>query len=252
MEITIKSGLDNIIICGKTMKYNNYINPLTIKITIMTCKILIVVISCQQHRHLWKEILNRGLDNIIIICGKTMKHNYSLEDNILYLNCNDGYEGLPEKIIYTINAILKIPKFQKYTHIMKIDDHDTKFNNSLNYKLENEPTINLKNPFNNYMHDYLGQRLHTRILRDWHINKCTPLSYWNTRYYTGMSTPYLDGGSSYILSRRALICVSYEYKFSDIETIRENHIWEDLMIALILKKYHIYPKKIPHLIIGDK
>tara|TARA_B110000967_G_C18594613_1_gene416164 strand:+ start:220 stop:423 length:204 start_codon:yes stop_codon:yes gene_type:complete len=67
-----------------------------------------------------------------------------------------------------------------------------------------------------------------------------------------MSTPYLDGGSSYILSRRALICVSYEYKFSDIETIRENHIWEDLMIALILKKYHIYPKKIPHLIIGDK
>ena len=64
MEITIKSGLDNIIICGKTMKYNNYINPLTIKITIMTCKILIVVISCQQHRHLWKEI---WLQDLIIL-----------------------------------------------------------------------------------------------------------------------------------------------------------------------------------------
>lgn len=218
----------------------------------MTCEVLIVVVSCQKHKHLWEEILNRGINNIIIICGKKMEVDYSLENRILYLNCNDGYEGLPEKIIYAINAILNITEFQKYTHIMKVDDHDNKFNDSLNKKLKNEPNINFKNPFSGYIHDYLGQRLHTHILRDWHINKCAPSSHWNTQPYMGPTTNYLDGGSSYLLTRRAMEYIVLEYNLNNIERLRKEHIWEDLMIALTLKKYNIFPRKIPKLVIGDK
>ena len=218
----------------------------------MTCKVLIVVMSCKKHKHLWGEILDRGINNLIIICGKKMDVDYSLENRILYLNCNDGYEGLPEKMIYAINAILKIPKFQTYTHIMKVDDHDNKFNNSLNEKLKNETNINLKDPFSSYIYDYLGQRLHSYILRNWHINKCDPSSPWNTQPYMGPSTNYLDGGSSYILTRRAMEYIILEYNFNNIETLQKEHIWEDLMIALTLKKYNIFPKQIPPLVIGDK
>jgi len=133
-----------------------------------------------------------------------------------------------------------------------VDDHDNEFNSSLNESLVNENNINLKDPISGYTYDYLGQRLHTYILRDWHINKCDPASHWNTQPYIGPFTNYLDGGSSYILTRRAIEFITLEYNFNNIETLRKEHIWEDLMIALILKKYNIFPKQIPPLVIGDK
>ena len=30
----------------------------------MTCEVLIVVMSCKKHKHLWREILDRGTHNI--------------------------------------------------------------------------------------------------------------------------------------------------------------------------------------------
>jgi hypothetical protein len=237
----------------------------------MVANILILITSCYKHKYLWDKILKKGFDNILIICGGELKKinqfidkkgsesikknegiEYLLDGKILYLNCNDMYEGLPEKIIYAINAILEIEKFKNYTHIMKIDDHDNEFDYSLNNKIANHIDINLKTPSQEFLYDYLGQRLHTYIVPNWHINKCSSSSHWNKKYYNGPVTPYLDGGSSYILSRKAMEIIRNKYNLSNKNYIRKEHIWEDLMVALILKENNIYPKVIPNLVIGDK
>tara|TARA_Y100000741_G_scaffold340006_1_gene301255 strand:- start:2 stop:679 length:678 start_codon:yes stop_codon:yes gene_type:complete len=224
----------------------------------MKANILIVIISCEKHKHIWGKIFKKGLDNIIIICGKESitKNNegkeYILDGKILYLNCNDNYEGLPEKIIYAINSILEIEKFKNYTHVMKIDDHDNNFDYTLNDKIASHIDINSINSSQEFLYDYLGQRMHTYIMPNWHINKCSPSSHWNKKSYDGPITPYLDGGSSYILSRKAMEIIRNKYNFIDINSIRDKHIWEDLMIALILKENNIYPRVIPNLVIGDK
>lgn len=223
----------------------------------MKANVLIVITSCKKHKHLWDKILKRGLDNIIIICGKELGNDkkgseYLLDGKILYLNCNDKYEGLPEKMVYAINSILEIEKFKNYTHIMKIDDHDNVFDCTLNDKIANHTEINSITSSQEFLYDYIGQRVHTYIVPNWHINKCSPSSHWNKKCYNGPITPYLDGGSSYILSRKAMEIIRNKYNFIDINHIREKHIWEDLMIALILKENNIYPRVIPNLVIGDK
>ena len=54
----------------------------------------------------------------------------------------------------------------------------------------------------------------------------------------------------YLSEKKAMnIITSYYEKEDDIYNY---HIYEDLMIALILNEYKIYPKKIPKIIEGDK
>ena len=38
----------------------------------------------------------------------------------------------------------------------------------------------------------------------------------------------------------------------NVEEIYQHYIYEDLMIALILRKYNIYPQRISAIIVGDK
>ena len=67
--------------------------------------ILVIILSCQKNKHLWKNKLNE-INNSIIICGDGhLNQDFLLDDRILYLKCNDLYDGLPEKIICMINSI---------------------------------------------------------------------------------------------------------------------------------------------------
>ena len=58
------------------------------------------------------------------------------------------------------------------------------------------------------------------------------------------------GQCGYILSRNAMNIISNEY--TSVSDIHKSHIYEDTMIALILRKHHIFPKKINKIIVGDK
>lgn len=208
-------------------------------------KILLVIMSCYKHSHLWDNIKKNMNDNLIIFIGGATETYYNDDKKILHLACNDFYEGLPEKILYTINKILELEQFNDITHILKIDDHDNKFTKEAIdnlYQIED---------LNNY--DYIGQRVHDHPGQTtFHFNKVTKYSYWDDRKYEGEYVPFLDGGTTYILSRKAMTIINEEFKIIGINTIRRDEIYEDVMIAKILHKHNILPKVIHYGIIGDK
>jgi hypothetical protein len=219
--------------------------------------ILPVILSCKKNKHLWENIIEK-IPDCLIFCGdETLETNYLLETNILYLKCNDFYEGLPEKIIAMLNVINTDPIFSDITHIIKIDDHDTKIKENFKQSIKlNEQLI-----VNNH---YLGQRINRpyRIgyLRKptlvvdvkWHFGKCSPLSDWNFKPYTGKYVDWADGGCGYILSKYAINCICILYDFNNLFKIKEYHIYEDVMIGLIMNKCNIKPLLIHNIFEGDK
>lgn len=203
---------------------------------------LIVILSCQENSHLWENILKKH-NNTIIFCGDPkLKKKFVLKDRILYLQCEDTYDHLPTKVIMMIYAILHIHKFSHITHIFKLDDHDTQFNNKITKTIKN--TINING-------NYYGQRIiRGSGSRRWHYGKCPKTSLWYNKPYMGKFVPWCDGGNGYILSRKSmqiiLNCIP------DIKSVYKEHIYEDLMISILLHKNKIYPKKIKKIIVGDK
>ena len=186
--------------------------------------LLYLFVSCKKNINNSNNRINTMMkrlkikDYIIIVGGDENKYNDNT--HILHINCNDHYEGLPEKIIKTYNFIYKNPIFSKYTFLVKMDD-DT---------IINKPINNLD------LCDYGGYiNNNPNSSRDWHIGKCNNKSVWNNKQYDGIFVPYCLGGYSYILSFRIL---SY---FVNINNYNDE-IYEDLFIGKILNRNKIYPK----------
>lgn len=203
-----------------------------------------MIISCDNDifsdKTLWNKIASKNINNYLIISGKKITKNYILENKNLYLNCNDYYEGLPEKILCGIKAILNIEKFNNITHIMKIDIKN--FINEMNNKVIEK----INNIIKHTPYDYMGQIINSWVLanRGYALNRCSPNSTWNNKKYSGKFPKKWIDGESYILSRKALmIIVEYFSKYNKLY-ISQNFIAEDVMIALILLDHNIYPKKI--------
>jgi hypothetical protein len=139
-----------------------------------------------------------------------------------------------------LKAILEIAIFSDITHIFKVDDWDTRIESDIHEKVKDI-----------IISDYCGQRLNTGVgPRAYHCNKCPLDSKWRNKKYEGLYVPWLDGGCGYILSRNAMkIICNTEMSESEIY---DNFIYEDLMIALILNKNDIHPKRIKQIIKGDK
>lgn len=220
-------------------------------------KFLIVILSCKKNRHLWENIKNRTNENMVILCGLNKENNmqerdkhvtkYNKKRQMLYLNCDDGYDSLPEKIILMIDFVLKSEHFKDITHIIKIDDHDNFF--------KHEDIINLyKLPeLNNF--NYIGQKKNVngeKMLSKWHFGKVSEKSYWYNRPSNVSNVTYLDGGCTYILSRKAMKIVNDYYNSANIEKLRQNEIYEDIMIGRIMQSHSIKPCAVNYNIQGDK
>ncbi len=218
--------------------YNNYtqtgVKP--------TYYYLMTIMSCKKNKHLWNSLLKANSGSIIFCADENLSTDYIFQDRTLYLQCGDGYEHLPEKIICMIDAVLDI--FNNITHIIKIDDHDTK------------PCEDILATLNGIKHvvDYGGQKINHSCdgNRKWHLGRCSKDSNWNSTEYTGVYTPWIDGGCGYILSLKAMKCINRKYGLKEINVIRNTHIYEDVMVALILLEYDIHPVKIESIIEGDK
>lgn len=207
-------------------------------------RILAVVMSCIKHKHLWEKLTSIHKD-VIIFTGSDKNENYYDEKyRVLHLKCNDNYDGLPEKVILMIQQILSLKQFSNVSHIIKIDDHDNYFTAQ---NLENLYHLNEVHKYH-----YIGQKLNTQISSTYHYGKVPDGSYWANKPYEGKSKPWLDGGNSYILTRKAMIYINHCYNSRNIEKLRKKEIYEDLMIAKVLHKFKIYPKCINYNIIGDK
>jgi len=212
--------------------------------------ILVVVVSCNKHAHLWNTLKNKT-KNVIIISGTNNRSKpvyYDKENKFLWLNCNDYYDGLPEKIIIMIDEILKNPEFSHITHILKIDDHDTFFTNEHIENLYNYPELKI--------YDYLGQKKNCwsgQVKCDYHFGKVPTWSYWHNRTTNISDITYFDGGCSYILNRKAMQLINAKYNSSNIDQLRVEEIYEDVMIGRILtNNSSIKYKELNYSIKGDK
>jgi len=192
--------------------------------------ILYIFISCQKNKnkhkriHYMMKILNYS--NYIIIMGGFKNTNYQNKKKILELNCNDFYEGLPEKIVKTYKYICNNKDFNKYSHFCKLD----------------EDMIIKKLLLTDILSDYCGIVQSVEGNRKWHIGKCSKNSYFNDKEYSGIFVPWCKGGYGYILSHKAL-----EYILQTTNNINSDVIYEDVYIGIILNNNNIYPKIINNL-----
>ena len=177
-------------------------------------------------------------DNIIIFCGGSETTHFDQSAKVLYLNCNDFYEGLPEKIILMIEQVLSLETFKDVTHLLKIDDHD------IDYIRDSSCIDRLNGRDELWKHDYIGQTLREVPGSGYggcHFGKVTKGCYWDSKFYTGPFTSWLDGGHTYILTRTALQIINTKYNSNNISLIRTSEIYEDVMVAVILAEYGIKP-----------
>jgi hypothetical protein len=163
---------------------------------------------------------NLQCSDYLIICGSD-KNELCIEDKILFISCNDNYEGLPEKIIKTFSFIINNNNFDNYTHFCKLDD-DMIINELLKYD-------EIKN------YNYCGNaHYYNEGNRFWHVGRCSSNSKYNNTPYKGIYVHWCLGGYGYIISRFAINEIQNNNDF-------DNHIYEDLYIAILLKNKNILP-----------
>lgn len=191
-------------------------------------QVLTIRVCCKKDLDRWKSF-KKDENEIAIIGDESLENPYLLQDNILYLRCGDYYDHLPEKMIAAYNAILDIKELDSFTHILK-RDMDTK---------DKKPKIP------NKLCDYMGMRVSGKDCKGmWHFrypDALSPSSTWRGKKYPGPFKPYCLGGHGYILSRKSLECIRDVYYFDDLMKVREEHIFEDVMVGLMLHSKGIHP-----------
>jgi hypothetical protein len=157
-------------------------------------------------------------EDFIVVQGGFIKDEYNEETKILNLNCNDGYAGLPEKVMKTFHFLISDDRFSQYTHFCKLDDD-----------------MNVINRFYNINGDYLGSVHKGDGNRNWHRGRCG--NFWDYMSYFGEFKPWCMGGFGYIVSRNALLKILPDFRYLD-------HIYEDVYIGLLMNEKGFVPKNI--------
>jgi hypothetical protein len=243
------------------MKLKKINHPLykIIYLLIYMINVHIMVTSCKKHKNIWKNILNNNSNCIIFYGDENQEENYILKDRILSIKCKDTYDCLPEKILLMIKFINTSDKFKNITHIFKVDDHDTIIDKNLEENIKN-----IKNIINI---DFGGQRIHIINKKNkkfvkiddlffkrkkggskYHFPQTPKDSFWYNKKYNDKFCSYVLGGDGYILSKKSIQLITKYFENYTIEDIRKKHIFEDLMIGIILIKHNILPVKINKII----
>ena len=182
---------------------------------------LYLFITCQKnypasYKRIKDMMHKLGIPDYCLVVGGYLETNYLSDSKTLQLNCNDYYEGLPEKVVKTYAFIDKCRFFRKYKFICKLDDDMI--------ILKTLP-CNLK-----FMYCGVVQRKPGR--RNWHIGKCSENSRWNKQIYKGYFVPWCKGGYGYIIAKTLLSNFSFYSNY-------QKDIYEDLCVAKILDKNNI-------------
>ena len=191
--------------------------------------LLYIFVSCKSRiEQCYPRITNMmnelKTDNYIIVTGGHDEYKYSQDKHILEINCNDYYEGLPEKVIKTYKFIYEIGLFNSFTYFCKLDD-DIVIRQLINTSMLSE---------------YCGKVNNMTGNRKWHINRCSKDSLFNTTEYSGPYVPWCSGGCGYIISRNSL-------KILSTDTNYHNEIYEDLYVAKLLYDKQINPTNVSDL-----
>lgn len=158
-------------------------------------------------------------DHYILVCGGDTN---TFDNHILYLDCDDSYSGLPEKI----------NKLYKYISKMQDVNYLTKLDRTVTLKRLVDPNL-VKNK------DYCGQSIrfinHPKA-SSYHFNKCSADSSWRNKLFFGKEIHYCLGGS-YILSKKAIQIIANDNSYRE-------HIYEDYYVGLTLHNNNINPHNI--------
>lgn len=153
-------------------------------------------------------------DYVIVVGGY---NENTLDGNIIKLNCDDTYCGLPDKVVSMFKFINENNSFDKYTHFHKLDE-DLVFMKDIDFELT----------------DYMGMICGAHMInRNHHIGRCGD-HYWNDKPYEGEISDWCEGGISYIVSRKSIDIIS---KIDGTQ-----FPLEDVMVANTLATSGIYPK----------
>jgi hypothetical protein len=180
-------------------------------------KSLYVFITHQKNLENSYSRISKMMNNtdFIIIQGGFINDVYDEEKNILNLNCNDGYVGLPEKIMKTFHYLISDERFKQYTHFVKLDDD-----------------MSVLKRFTEIDGDYLGNVHYLDGNRQWHVGRTG--TFWDKIPYLGDFKPWCLGGFGYIVSRSALLKIVPNHEYL-------NHIYEDVYIGNLMYKIGVIP-----------
>ena len=193
--------------------YKKEIYEITDNEKILYCFICNKKTKPEQIDRIKKMMFKLNLPYIICIGGNKI-NSYDKNNNTIFLNCDDKYCGLPDKIVKLFKFIVNNDVFNKFTHFVKLDED-----------------MIIHKPIDK-VGDYMGFVQYKEGNRNYHIGKC-PGYKWNNIPYSGKYVPWCLGGRGYIVSRKSADIIG------NINT--ENDMLEDIMIGRNLKENNINP-----------
>lgn len=196
------------------------------------------IISCKKNEHLHGNFTNKN--EFIIVGDESIDEKYILTENKLTLKVNDGYLGLPQKVILAYEAFIKMKEFDQYTHVYKIDD-DCKIFKKINKEFYD--FIN-KHPYSGAVCNYITYPRSGK--RKWHLKyKHDEKEYWANKEYNGHYVPWLRG-SNYTLSRSLINKINRIWHYDNLDLLGETEVFEDLSIGKVCFFlnicYAVFPK----------
>lgn len=212
-------------------------------------KFFYVIVTCSGRKDDVVSLLKESplWDNILITTdiGSDTQDNipersYNEQDHLLTVNVTDEYDMRPFLVLHTYQYIQENMTDNDFTHLIKLNDRDTRIT-----QLDNLEQRLLSQPEFAEAHDYIGERILVKVNPTFHYKIVKEHSNWHERPYNGEIAVYADGSiSMYALTRAALKNI---YKYTspiNSDNISRTYIFDDLMIALILKRYMMFPKKV--------
>ena len=186
--------------------------------------ILYIFISCRSRieqclPRITKMMKDIGSDDYIVVVGGTETKE---DKHLVHIDCNDYYEGLPEKVIKTFKFVHDNARFGGYTHFCKLDD-DMVIRQLLQTKQLDDFSGKVNNSFDGN--------------RRWHTGRCSTNSTFNTTEYKGVYVPWCAGGNGYCISLESMKILAIAEDYYD-------EIYEDVYVAKLLRDRQILPVSI--------
>lgn len=190
---------------------------------------VVMVISCQAYldtripvlKSAWiDQLAALGIPYVVVVGGADGPAR--LDGNVLCLDAPDDYEGLPQKVLAAIEWVESQTDFG---HILKIDD---------DCFLDAESFFHGQN-WRKF--DYYGRkllRMPGQMNRSWHAAKSRSLRGQLELDKSPEPSVYADGGSGYMLSRRAMVAVKQQAASVEGQKLLRVSFMEDKVIGDLL------------------
>ena len=166
-----------------------------------------------------------NVDVKILVGDLSQSTAFFHKDEIIYLNCSDYYEGLPEKVLSGMNAIFNSFDFK---WVLKIDAGMTP--NDMNGLIDL-----VKLNFDETSPRGYGfiREKRFEIDRAWHKGKCHDQELNLQDATENFPRMWLDGGRGYLLNQNAVFLIIKELFESAPRYNYRNAIYEDVLLGMI-------------------